>query len=194
MKLTNKDAEISTYFTPECNINKGDVVVDIGGFIGEFSVYASSKGARQIITYEPCSEPFAEIERLDIPNCIKIKKAVGLTDGETTIYYQSWDPMSSSIYDKSGRPEIVQQVGFQNILNKVGNIDFLKVDCEGPERDFLPRADLSKVKKMAVEWHSSVPLYFGDLFQFFVHISPTFRFTITRYIAPHIIVFVAWRN
>jgi len=61
--------------------------------------------------------------------------------------------------DKS-RVERVPCIGFTELLDKVPRVDFLKVDCEGAEFDFIPdapSATLRKVRKIAMEYHDVRP-------------------------------------
>ena len=147
--------DIDTYIIPgRCDVDQGDLVIDIGAHVGEFVYYAQGKGARRVIAFEPCLEPY-DICR-QIKNAEVHRAAVGDYDGEETVYFNGSNTPDSSIYRRTGQPEQVKIISFAKIIEILPQIDFLKSDCEGSERAFLPilsDPQLLKIKKMAIEWH-----------------------------------------
>ena len=82
------------YEMPNCKVEEGEVVFDIGSNLGFFSYYSLCRGASKIYCFEPgapqCSsirENFGSFENLIIE-----ESAVSDTDGELDFYY---DPESS---------------------------------------------------------------------------------------------------
>lgn len=155
--MINPVNDIDTYITPNCDVEKGDIVVDIGAHVGEFIHYAQSKNAGRIIAFEPCDELF-KICKL-IKEVELTKAAVCLNNGKGNVYFDINDTPSSGIYLTRGVPEEVDFISFKSILNNLEKIDFLKIDCEGTEKDFLPELsdeELLKIRKWAVEWHAEI--------------------------------------
>lgn len=144
-----------------CKIEKGDVVVDIGANIGMFANVAYHKGAKEIFCFEPSDVAF-DCLTLNKPfNAHTFKCAIGDYDGLTTIALPSEDDtMGASIFSNKGvvnySPITTLDSLFETgILNK---IDFLKIDCEGAEKQvFLGISDenLKNVRKISLEYHSN---------------------------------------
>jgi FkbM family methyltransferase len=147
-------------------IMPGDIVVDIGANIGSFSVYAAwLEPSARVLAVEPLGSNYALLKRNGEHNGLKnletFKCAVMGKAGEITIYHGSADAEGSSSVVKSGvvdesLAEKVPCISFSELLDKVPRVDFLKVDCEGAEFDFIPDAPsaaLKKVRKIAMEWH-----------------------------------------
>lgn len=149
--------DIDTYIIRgQCDVDQGDLVIDIGAHVGEFIHYAVAKQARRIIAFEPCLAPY-DICR-QIKNDEVHRAAVSDYNGEETIFYNGSNTPDSSIYRRTGDPEKVKMISFAKIIDNLPQIDFLKSDCEGSERIFLPiltDPQLLKIKKMAIEWHFS---------------------------------------
>lgn len=147
--------DIDTYIiNGKCDVDQGDLVIDIGAHVGEFIQYAQDKNARRIIAFEPCFEPY-DICR-QIPGAEVHRAAIGDYDGEAMVFYNGSNTPDSSIYRTTGQPEQVKIISFAKIIDNLPEIDFLKSDCEGSERAFLPiitDPQLLKIKKMAIEWH-----------------------------------------
>ncbi len=149
------------------DIKPNDVVVDIGAYIGDFSIYAGHKGAT-VYAYEPTEESFnilnqnAELNRLNGSinsfnkgvysfqtrmqmNQHKLQEINSLRDSEV-INTQS---------EKTGTKEIelttIEQI-FKD--NNLSHIDFLKIDTEGSEADIIlstPTETMKKIRYIAME-------------------------------------------
>jgi FkbM family methyltransferase len=151
-------------------IMPGDVVVDIGANIGSFSVYAAwLQPTARVLAVEPLQANFDLLKRNSeingLGNLEAIRCGVMGKAGEITIYHGQDDAEGSSSVVKSGivdesKAEKVPCISFAELLDKVPRVDFLKIDCEGAEFDFIPDAPsdvLRKVRKIAMEWHDVRP-------------------------------------
>lgn len=148
----------------------GDTVVDIGANIGSFSVYAAwLQPTARVLAVEPLQENFSlltENVRLNgLKNVETLQAAVMDKAGSVTVYHGnraaegSSSVVASAAVDGS-RPETVPAIGFEELLDRTERVDFLKIDCEGAEFDFLPDAPaacLRKVRKIAMEYHDVRP-------------------------------------
>ncbi|MEN6294202.1 MAG: FkbM family methyltransferase, partial [Methanobacterium sp.] len=127
-----------------------------------FANIAYHKGAKEIFCFEPTDTAFECLVRNKPLNAHLFKSAVGNYDGLTTIALPSTDDtMGASIYKKDGivnyAPIVTLDTLFKNgVFEK---IDFLKIDCEGAEKEILEGIsdeNLKKVKKIALEYHTEI--------------------------------------
>jgi len=148
-------------------INKGDIIVDIGGNIGAFSIYAAVKAKEgKVFAYEPSPENFKRLEkniRLNrLTNVFPFMKAVDGKAGKNKLYLSKWNFGGHSLFDLPvmNEPESVdvECVTLKGIFvqNNLPKIDFLKIDCEGGEYGILlstPPEYLRKIGKISMEYH-----------------------------------------
>jgi len=149
-----------------CVIEQGDVVVDIGGNIGIFARRALQRGASKIFAFEPSSKIFSclldNTPRSQV-ECHRI--AVAGFEGTTELKFDfSTGIGGSSIvqeinHDQAGSENVICMT--LNRLFEIGvlpeQIDFMKIDCEGAEKqiiDNLSDDNLNKIKKLAMEFHT----------------------------------------
>ncbi len=106
------------------------VVVDIGGGVGDFAIYAGKKlPSSKIYTFEPNSKYFELIEKNKMINRIR----------------------NVGVY----KFPVAKMETVFNIIKR-DRIDFLKIDCEGCEYKLItPQAVkyLKRVNKIALEYH-----------------------------------------
>ncbi len=142
------------------------VVVDIGGYIGDFSIYAAKYlNARRVIVYEPTAENF-EILKQNIENnsfqdrITAVNKGVSDSD-EIVLNTEVLDgeEVHASRYlyqDAEHRriPSATLADLFES--HQLDSVDLLKVDCEGGEYDIFASvpADLfGRIKNIVFEYH-----------------------------------------
>lgn len=152
-------------------INPGDIVVDIGGNVGIFSVFASQKGAQSLYTYEPFPEN-VKLIKYNLKNnkyhhakvfqqavSDKVSKAK-LYLGHHNAGHLLFNRNNVGVLKKfisvptTTLSEIVKQ-------NKLPRIDFLKIDCEGSEGAIVkstPASIWKKVKQVSMEYHDNVSI------------------------------------
>ncbi len=141
-------------------IKPGDVVVDIGGHIGSFSVLAASLGAR-VITYEPFQGSYdLLVENMngntpDESNFVTYKMAVMGEVGKRTMHIRQRNFGGSNFYQESNNPDIIDCITLDDVFetNELDHIDFLKLDCEGSEFEIIEHSDkLPVIKVIAFEY------------------------------------------
>ena len=129
----------------DLNLRPGDVVIDAGAWIGDFSAYASACGARAY-AFEPVLKTFEilrETARLN-KNIIPVSMGLGAQKEELTIFVDERDITSASIssHDNLAKPEKAYITTLDDFVeeNKLERVDFIKADIEGHERFMLQGA------------------------------------------------------
>lgn len=156
-------------------VRPGDVVVDIGGNIGTFTVYAGTVcKASRILVFEPFPENFTMLKRnveenkLNMVNCVN--EAISKTRGRQRFRLDPVDPGSHSLAGEAdiGTMIEVQCCPFSDIFERFGidRIDYLKLDCEGGEYDIFDESTaplLRRVKQISMEYHDHPTLSYKDI-------------------------------
>ena len=137
-------------------INEGDIVLDIGANYGFFSLYAENFKPSKIISFEPSKKTFNYLNS-NFSNGIKHQKAVSGLSGKSKFSDDNSSSASSRLL-VNGEYE-VEVVGINDLLNYLNleKVDFLKIDCEGSEKEIFEEITLetiSKINKIVVEYHS----------------------------------------
>jgi FkbM family methyltransferase len=156
-------------------VQPGEVVVDIGGNIGTFTVYAAAVcRASRVLVFEPFPENFAvltrnvEENRLQMVTCVN--EAVSGTRGRLPFHVHPTDSGSHSLATEreSGKVIEVQCCTLADVFERfnLDVIDYLKMDCEGAEYDILDASVaslLKRVRRISMEYHKHPSRGPGDL-------------------------------
>ncbi len=142
-------------------IEDEDTIIDIGGNIGAFAVFAASRANNvKIRSYEPFPEN-AEYLRKNIAasklnNVTVVEKAVAGKPGTRSLHIDdSWVKHSLSV----NNGETGLSVGcttLDEIIGEIKHCDLLKIDCEGGEYEIFYQADpasLKQIDKIICEYH-----------------------------------------
>lgn len=149
------------------NSMRGKIVVDIGAHIGSFAVACAKRGASKIYCFEPDPENFellaANTSKSEIPENVSIAlfdaAVVPATDEDFTLAVRrltnhDFGTRNTGHVDVFGTADDgTVGITLKSILEQIGDIDLLKIDCEGMEWALLEDADLSKVKVIEMELH-----------------------------------------
>ncbi|MEM3845244.1 MAG: FkbM family methyltransferase [Candidatus Parvarchaeota archaeon] len=138
-------------------IRKGDVVLDLGAGIGEFSLLASKKvGSNgKVIAIEPSPDDYRtltnNLRENHCDNVFPLNLAVSDFDGEIELEFK-------------GKKFKARCKSLKDILNEVGfdKINFVKMDIEGAEKEVIPQnTDIFRsVDYLSMEIHNG---YQGEL-------------------------------
>ena len=146
------------------NVNKGDVVIDIGANIGIFSLYAANSGAKKVLAFEPNLSSYNIL-------CKNIKENglqdiifpfnLGVSDVDGQMIYLPKESSPYNVGSNSSDTEqmlAVETLSLTSIINKhiVGDVDFCKIDCEGAEYSILYTTNDStfdRIKQIRMEHH-----------------------------------------
>jgi FkbM family methyltransferase len=145
-----------------CPIYPDDIIVDIGGHIGSFSIMASRKAHRgKIFTYEAFEGTFRQLQKNLAENRVSNVQPqnIAIADkvGEMTFFVNTMNQAQNSLYAETGEKHIVKTIPLQNVFsdNGISRCNLMKVDCEGAEYDILfsGKDALQNVERIILEYH-----------------------------------------
>lgn len=156
-------------YTPgTIRIGVSDTVVDIGGQIGVFSIYAGRfANCGKVLAFEPAPDNFRLLEdNLELNNCrniIAVNKAVSDQDGRKDIILSSANTGGHSFFNLWNEPSAqhisVHTISLKSIFAEyhIQKIDYLKLDCEGAEYEILfgsSHEQLQNIRTIGMEYHN----------------------------------------
>ncbi len=156
------------YETHGIALQDGWTVMDIGGGLGDFTVYAARKLPNsRVIAYEPFPESYALLQknlRLNgITNAEIYPYAIGAESRPLYLDTGTGIPvMHSTASTASPNAVEVKGIMLDEILQPLEKVDFLKMDCEGAEYAILFHASptaLQKIRHLCMEYHEGVTAY-----------------------------------
>lgn len=183
--------------------NERKVCVDIGANVGAFSYYASPL-YEHVLALEPVNKNYNLLQRIKksegLANVDLMQAAVGAQDAvDRQIYVGGGLSGDCSLYRADDTPsediQTIHMISYKSLVSLVNNrygtpnIDYLKVDCEGGEYEFLWQEDLSNVKTIIMEVHGIPPALNGSGITEQGFVSQLLDyFTPTAGCAPHMFV------
>ena len=152
-----------------CQIQPGDVVLDLGANIGLFAHRAELRGASKVISIEPLTPTFNCLIKNKGPKTDVYKMAVGnKNEFNKFMIHTNFHHIGGATSDKSntilnGREvihsELVYTININELFNNmIGKIDFMKIDIEGAEVDVLNEItddNLSSLRCVSCEFHKT---------------------------------------
>ena len=174
--MDHHDLKNMRYLDSISCLSTGDVVVDVGASVGLVSLYAISKGCKQVYAVEPIPAACSIIEQIikigDIDNLILDECAISNSTGTQSFFipdFQAWNVatgqskvIESSLTDMGNGNKIsVDTYTFMDYINrnKIEKIDYLKCDIEGGEYDLFDNIDsdylTNNISKIVIEYHDN---------------------------------------
>jgi len=157
------------YFQNSLDFSEDATVIDIGGHIGAFTIYAARKAKRgRVYAFEPFLKNYAILERNvllhNASNASLFNLAVAGSNQERILYIDDLNDGGHGLVKKTKKAIAVKCLTLTDILieNKISKCNFLKIDCEGAEYEILlntPVEILKKIDQIVLEYHS--PEYLG---------------------------------
>lgn len=164
--MTIAEIFLDDSYVRDVTLPHNPVVIDVGGFIGDFALYAVKRlNARRVIVCEPSPRNWALLLKNIANNgyegrIVPVNKAV--TDGRNVmmnIDAPDEEQCMVSAYHSSERPlSEVPGISLGELLREhaVESVDLLKIDCEGGEYEILessPSDVLSRIRNIVLEYH-----------------------------------------
>ena len=164
------------YFVPS-EFNGNGICVDVGANVGGFPLVNHSK-FEKIYCFEPAEYSYNECVQntKDFENVEVFKNAVSNKSGEKIklrAYGDSNYSGNASTFEDyrwdDDNFEMVETVTIEDIYKIIDSeiIDYLKIDCEGGEYDFLMNKDLSKIGYIGIEVHIQLNEKAEELMNYF---------------------------
>lgn len=162
-------------------IQDGWNIVDIGGGIGDFTLFAAAGHPHaRILSFEPFPESYQLLrENVALNHAENVEifsQAIASQEGSLDFLTTPGDPLSNQTTAASAvsnsHPLTVSAVSLASVLHgpDLTHIDLLKLDCEGAEYDILmnsPAAVLEKIDRIVMEYHDNIkPFSHQDLVKF----------------------------
>lgn len=154
------------------DIHESDIVFDLGGHIGTFTILAGKKATKgKVFTFEPMKDNYnvllSNVELNSLSNVVAENIAVSNENGSRVFYLSAPDAGKigygtgghSFFPSKTREQKIeVETATLESLMKKhnVDHIDYLKIDTEGAEFDILFSASeetLQKIDKIVMELH-----------------------------------------
>lgn len=138
-------------------LNRNSKVVDIGAHVGVVSMYLAKKYGCTVAAFEPNRRNFRRLQDNIIANRLSFKVyaypfAVTGDGREVRISTSKDNSGSGNIYSGKGRR--CHSVTLAELVRNGGDIDLLKIDCEGAEYEMLADTEaLRCVKAIRGEFH-----------------------------------------
>lgn len=135
-----------------------ETVLDVGAHIGIFARACAERGAKRIVCYEPVTENFEYLQKntKEMEN-IEIHHEAMWGNDEPPGRRMKKHPLASQTANaclNHEEGEWVDLARFDDVARRLGEIDLLKLDCEGAEYSILfTSKELSRVKKIVGEGH-----------------------------------------
>lgn len=143
------------------NFKENDLIVDVGGYIGESAIYFSRFTKNKIYVLEPVKKNYNKIliniQMNNLRNIIPFNLAMTADGRDVDMAIRTDDLISSHITDKSGK---IKSITLQKFIreNNISKIDLLKLDVEGSEYEIimgLDNSDFDKINNIMMEIHKS---------------------------------------
>jgi FkbM family methyltransferase len=164
-----------------CSLDDGWVVIDIGGGIGDFSVFASYNfAANKVYAFEPYPGSFdllvGNLKRNQVTNVHAFQEAIWSSGGKLSLDTSTGEPVqfiSREVGIETADSTVnVPCSSLQETMARleIKRCDLLKIDAEGAEYAILfntPEVIYEKIDRIVMEYHDAITQHtHTDLVQF----------------------------
>jgi FkbM family methyltransferase len=134
-------AQFKTRAYPGITIHSGDIVMDCGGYVGDWTKWALNEGAAKVIVIEPTAESLVCLRRnlgAELRRGLIMLYPKGVWDREETLNLEHMDgnPAANTIKSNDGaHGESINVTTIDQIVDelKINRLDIIKMDIEGSE-------------------------------------------------------------
>jgi FkbM family methyltransferase len=175
-------------------LSKDSLVIDVGGFTGDWAMRMYCLYSCFIDVYEPHPELSSQC-MLNFRGNSKVNTYAAGLGGETGMLSFYGDNMNASVYKKDTQAVIHVPIQKTSTLfnKKYSNkqIDLLKINIEGSEYDMLPdliaNYDMKKITDIQIQFHNCVPNFAEKRAQITEDLSKTHKM-----VWNHDYIFESW--
>ena len=149
-------------------IPRGGVVIDVGANIGTFMLYAIRSGAKRVVAFEPSRDAFSvlrrNVERNRLHEHVVVRQlAVAGRSGATVWFPTASNPTNHMLDGRSSTDPALHRdhapvttTSVAEIVDTYGDVDLLKLDCEGAEYEIVASTHgsaWSRIRAVRIEYH-----------------------------------------
>lgn len=173
-RLLIKEIFVNRMYERYDQVQRGDVVVDLGATVGEFTRSIMIREPLHVYALEPSHETFLYL--------VKNTRGCPVTPIDKAIADKDDYVLCRGICHSDSR--IVPGITFATLIRlyALDRIDFLKTDCEGGEYSVFTPANMdfiyNKVGAISGEWHLNTPALKEQFRAFRDNILPRFNFEV----------------
>ena len=172
------DRFYETYGTP---VGDGWTVIDIGGGLGEFTLFAAvGHPNNRVLAFEPFGQSYQllveNVRKSGVVNVDAINEAVSSRTGSLVLASSAGEPLQfqSGRNLEEAKGETVPAISLEDLFarHSIETCDLLKLDCEGAEYDILfnaPDTILQRIYRMVMEYHDGVTAHTHDELRAFLN-------------------------
>lgn len=150
----------------DLNLKGLNICLDIGSNVGLFTKYLKLNNCNKIFCFEPNKRAFNSLQK-NLRNECEVELfnlAVSHNNDPLRLYVDSNNSLISSAHDVKNNYYDVESITLKDIfeINKIQNVDFVKIDIEGMEFDLIENLEQSifeKIDRFLIEYHD---FYFTD--------------------------------
>jgi FkbM family methyltransferase len=140
-----------------------DVVLDLGLATGAFTARAHDRGSRQIYAFEVCPENFA-IAKRNVGSLVGVHLYHQAVVGDRQPSTLPFPVGNNSFFIADHATVEVPTITLHEIVSKLGEVRYLKIDIEGSEWEVLyslPREMFAQIHEIVGEYHQPSQTYWG---------------------------------
>ncbi len=164
--MTVAEIFMTDSYTHGMNLSQNPVIIDVGGFVGDFSLYAAKRlNARRVIVCEPSPRNWTlllkNIEINGFQDRIEpVNKAV-TAGGDLLMSVDAPDESQSTVsayFERGYKLTPIPGISIAQLLqdHSVESVDLLKIDCEGGEFEILENMESDvyrRIRNIVFEYH-----------------------------------------
>lgn len=139
-------------------LNENSLVIDLGGYLGEWTEKIYKKYSCNVYTFEPVKNYYNNIlEKFKNDDKVKVFN-LGLSSVNQVVKIRH-DNASSSIFIENGVEEEIQLIKYCDFIkqNDIETIDLIKINIEGSEYELLNHIIENnlhkKIKNLQIQFH-----------------------------------------
>jgi FkbM family methyltransferase len=142
------------------HLSMDSVVIEGGGYLGDWTALVTKKCDPHVIVYEPIPEYFRQIvDRFSSNPKVEVRPVGLAVKSETRQFGIAGN--ASGMFDASGVSTTLPVADVHEEVSRFKRVDLLELNIEGGEYEVLERLmdtrAMSKIVRLQVQFHSNVP-------------------------------------